>query len=114
MNAAARFLKQHSLSRGWAFSLLLSRAQVSTLTVLFGVLVSALSVIYVTNVTRGVNSNLQIAIAEQDQIQMQWNQLLLEKSTWTVPARVQQIAEESDGMHVPDAKSIIVVNPHVE
>ncbi|MDR3492042.1 MAG: cell division protein FtsL [Gammaproteobacteria bacterium] len=111
MNAAARLLNQSTLSRGWAISLFFTRAQFTTIVMILALLTSALSVIYITNVSRGLNSSLEQAQAEQNHLHVQWAQLLLEKSTWMMPARVQQIAESKYKMVLPDAKSVIVIHP---
>ncbi len=109
MNAAARLLNQNSLSRGWAVSLLWTRTQITTMILTLAILTSALSIVYVTNNSRSLNASLQQAMVERDHIHIQWTQLLLEKSTWMMPARVQQIAEENFGMVSPDEKSIVVL-----
>jgi cell division protein FtsL len=109
MNAAARMFNQGVLSRGWAASFLLERAQLSTVILVLVILASALSTVYVTNQARGVNANLQQTLTERDEMHVQWGQLLLEKSTWMMQARVQQIAENKLGMVFPAGKSVIVV-----
>lgn len=110
MNAAARFLSQSSVSRTWVISVLMAKAQLSTLTLLVAVLMSALSIVYVTNNTRSLNANLQQMQAERDHLHVQWGQLLLEKSTWIMQARIQQIASNKLGMVVPNSKSVVIVN----
>ncbi len=110
MNAAARLLNQGTLSRGWAFSLFFTRAQLTSVIMILALLTSALGMVYVTNVTRGLNSGFEQALEDQNQLHVQWAQLLLEKSTWMMPARVQQIAERQYQMVLPEAKSIVVIN----
>lgn len=110
MNAAARMFNQGVLSRGWAFSFLLARAQVSILILAVAVLASALGVVYVTNMTRSMTAGLQQSIVERDQMHIQWDQLLLEKSTWMTQAHVQKIAENNLGMAFPDSKSVVIIN----
>jgi cell division protein FtsL len=110
MNAAARLFNQGVLSRGWAVSVFFSKAQVSTIVLIIGVLASALSIVYVTNNTRTLNAGLQQTYYERDQIHNQWGKLLLERSTWMMQARVEQIAEDKLGMFMPDSKSIVVIN----
>lgn len=110
MNAAARFLSQSTVSRTWVFSVLLSKTQYTTLLLTLAVLVSSLSIIYVTNTTRMLNATIQQTLAERDQMHIQWGQLLLEKSTWMMQARIQQVASEKLGMVVPNSKSVIIIN----
>jgi cell division protein FtsL len=110
MNSAARFLSQSSASRTWVFSILLSKAQLSLITLTMGVLVSALSVVYVTNCSRDLNANLQQTLAERNHIHVQWGQLLLEKGTLMMQARIQQVASNKLGMVIPNSKSVVIVN----
>lgn len=109
MNAAARLLNQGVLSRGWVISLFLNRAQLPLFIAALAVLVSALSVVYITNTTRSLHASLQQTLTERDRLHVQLGQLLLEKSTWIMQARVQNVAEKHFGMVVPDSKSVVVV-----
>jgi cell division protein FtsL len=110
MNAAARLLGQGSLSRGWVISVILAKTQFSLVTLITAVLVSALSIVYVTNVSSNLNANVQQTFAERNHLHVQWAQLLLEKSTRVTPARVQRVAESQMDMVVPDSKSVVIVN----
>ncbi len=110
MNAAARLLNQGVLSRGWVISIFFNRSQMPLAVLVFGVLVSALSVIYITNMARSLNANIEQTLLERQQLHVQWGQLLLEKSTWIMQARIQNIAEGKLGMVVPNNKSVVVVN----
>ena len=110
MNAAARLLSKGSLSRSWVISVILARTQYASLLMMAAVLVSALSIVYVTNMTRSMNANIQQILAERNRLHIEWGQLLLEKGTWITPARVQHVAEEQMGMVLPDSKSVVIVN----
>jgi cell division protein FtsL len=110
MNAAARMFNQGVLSRGWAVAVFVSRAQLSTVLLIIAVLTSALSIVYVTNTSRSLNAGLQQTLADRDRIHIQWGRLLLEKSTWMVQARVQQIAEDQLQMVLPNSKSVVIIN----
>ncbi len=109
MNAAARFLNEGVLSRGWVISIFLNRSQVPLVAMVFAVLISALGVIYVTNTARCLNANIQQAQNERQALHVQWGQLLLEKSTWIMQARIQNIAEGELGMSIPTNKSVVVI-----
>lgn len=109
MNAAARLLTQSHVSRTWVISVLLSNLHFNRIVLILGVLISALSTIYVTNNTRSLHANLQQTMLERERLHIEWGQLLLEKSTWTVQSRVQNIAEEKLNMMVPDNKSIVII-----
>lgn len=110
MNSAARLVSQSTLSKAWVFSVLLSRKQFVLFGLISAVLISALSIVYVTNTTRSFNAALQQILTERDRLHIQWGQLLLEKSTWIMQARVQQIAEDKLGMVIPNNKSVVIVN----
>jgi len=109
MNAAARLFNQGELSRGWVVSIFFTRFQYSIGVMILFIVVSALSLIYVTNCTRSLNANLHQLSLEQDHLQITRGQLLLEKSSLTMQARIQTLAERQLNMVVPDGKSVIVV-----
>jgi cell division protein FtsL len=109
MNAAARLLNQGVLSRGWVVSVFLARVDIAVFVLISAVLISALSLVYVTNTARSLNANIEQLSAEHDQLHIQRGQLLLEKSTLTMQARVQDVAEDRLNMVMPDGKAVIVV-----
>lgn len=110
MNAAARLVIQKTNIRQLALSMIVTQSQVLMTSLVIGVVLSALSLIYVTNTTRTLNASIQQSIYEQNKLQVQWGQLLLEKSTLTIQTRVQHVAEQELGMLVPDHKSVMIVN----
>lgn len=110
MNTAARLVNQGVLSRSWVISVLLKRSQLPLLAMVISVLLSALSVIYMTNTTRSLNATIQQTLAERERLHVQWGQLLLEKSTWIMQARIQNLAEGKFNMQIPDSKSVVVIN----
>ncbi len=110
MNAAARLLNQGVLSRGWVVSVLLARFDMSLFVLIAAVLISALSLVYMTNLTRSLNASLEQSYAEHDQLHIQRGQLLLEKSTLTMQARVQDVAEGRLNMVVPEGKAVVIVD----
>ncbi len=105
MNAAARLLNQGVLSRGWVVSLLFNRSQIFSFILAIAALLSALSIIYVTNLSRSLNAEMEKMLAQQQQMHLQWGQLLLEKSTWVMQARVQNVAADKLDMTIPDRKT---------
>lgn len=110
MNAAARLLSQQgSVARSWVVSVILSTVQFSLLTMVTAVLVSALSIVYVTNTSRNLTAGIQQTLVERNQLHIQWSQLLLEKSSWVTSARVQHVAESNLDMVTPDRKSLVIV-----
>lgn len=109
MNTAARLLSQNTVSKTWVISFLLSKAQFSLYLLITSVLISALSIVYVTNTTRSLNANLQQTLTEREHLHIQWGQLLLEKSTWITQARIQKIASDKLDMMIPNSKSVVIV-----
>ena len=73
-------------------------------------LISAMSIIYVTHVTREYHAAYQHNIALQEQLHVERGQLLLERGAWMMQARVEQIAEEKLGMIVPTGKSSVIIH----
>ncbi len=110
MNAAARLLNQGALSRGWVVSVFLTRFDLSLFALISAVLISALSLVYVTNSVRGLNAAIEQSYTDRDQLRIQQGQLLLEKSTLTMQARIQDVAEDHLNMVVPDGKAVVVVD----
>lgn len=109
MNAAARLVHQNVISRHLLMTHFLTRQQVTLMLLTLSVLLSALSIIYVTHVNRVLHAGYQHNLTEQDRLHVERGQLLLERSTWMMQARIQQIAENKLNMFVPDHKSVVVI-----
>lgn len=110
MNAAARLLNQGELSRGWVMTVFLSRFHFVFCFLIMLTLLSALSLVYVTNNVRTLNAQVQQSLDEKDRVLLQWNQLLLEKSSMLMQSRVENVAEERLSMVFPDSKMVVMVN----
>lgn len=110
MNAAARLVHQNGWSRHLVLTHLLTRQQIFIVLLTLSVLASALSVVYVTHLNRILHAAYQHNLVEQDHLFMQRGQLLLERSTWMMQARIQQIAEKQLNMIVPDHKSVVIIH----
>jgi cell division protein FtsL len=72
---------------------------------------SALGVVYSVHSSRQLVTELQQLRHEQEQLQVQWGQLLLEKSTLGSYARVEVTARDRLGMYLPPVNEIVVVAP---
>lgn len=72
---------------------------------------SAVSVVYSVQVSRQLVNELQSLQRESERMQVQWGQLLLEKSTWGSYARVEQTARGQLDMYLPSVQEIVVVAP---
>lgn len=110
MNTTTRIVNQSALSRDWIVSIVLSKQPLLMILLTTAVLMSSLSVVYLSFSVRNLHANIQQTIAERRQLHVEWQQLLLEKSTWVMQARVQKTAESDLGMMIPDNKSVVIVN----
>lgn len=98
----SRLQLQPSLTRAGSLSLILTKSHLLLGSLSLAVLLSGLSIIYVSNAIRNCHANMQQMIAEHSHLHTQRNRLLLEKSTWVAPQNVQRIAEKRLGMLTPD------------
>lgn len=109
MNAAARLVHQGVFTKYLVQQRLMTKRPFAAFCLALFLVLSALSVIYVTHLTRELQATLQHRIHEQERLQVQRGQLLLERGTWMMQARIQQIAEKKLGMIIPDHKSVVVI-----
>lgn len=79
------------------------------LTLLSLVLVSGLSVVYLTHRDRVLFNELQVLRDQANELDVQWGQLLIEQSTLGVGGRVEQRATEQLEMRVPEIEKIVMV-----
>lgn len=70
---------------------------------------SGLGVVYAKHEARKAFTALQGLSAERDQLDIEWDRLLLEQSTWATHARIEQISRERLKMRVPDPAQIVIV-----
>lgn len=110
MNAAARTLTESNI-----FSSELKKISISVRVfwlsfLLFSLLSSAIASVYVTNLQRQYVSELEILHKQTDRLTIEYNQLLLEQSTWLTPARVEKIAAQEFSMKFPRKEQIILLS----
>lgn len=110
MNAAARLVHQGILSRHLVLTSLLTRSQIAVMTLTAAILLSAISIIYVTHTTRELYACYQHNLTEQNHLHITHGQLLLERSTWMVQSRLQHIAEQKLGMILPNHNTMKVIH----
>ncbi|PVZ71878.1 cell division protein FtsL [Pelagibaculum spongiae] len=72
---------------------------------------SAVAVVNVTHLNRQTFARWQKLQVEKQQLEVRWQQLLLEESTWATHSRVAQVAQKKLGMELPKAADVIVVRP---
>ncbi len=112
MNSAARFYAEGvsgSVSRSQVLVRLLSQVSSMLVVTLAAVMVSALSLVYVTYQSRSLDMALQADAIQRNHMHVQWEQLLLEKGTWSTQARVQTLAENKLGMVMPAGHGLVVL-----
>ncbi|MGQ3890418.1 cell division protein FtsL [Legionella sp. CNM-4043-24] len=109
MNAAAKAIHQGNLFDGHLLDIRLSKQLCLTLLLLLLVLCTGLVVVYTTNEHRSSFSQLQLLEQQEQQLEMQWGQLLLERSSLATPARVEQLAVQKLQMQLPEDKQTFVL-----
>lgn len=109
MNAAAKVINQSNFFNGHLADLRLSKGLCFYLILLCSVLLSAIAVVYITNLHRVTFSQLQSEEQKAHQLQLQWGQLLLEQASLATPARVQELATEKLHMVLPTNKQTFII-----
>lgn len=87
----------------------LTRAVVALL--IAALFLSALAVIDARHENRVLFAQLQQLRQQRDQLNVEWGQLLLEQSTWSTHARIEQLATQQLDMQMPSHAHIVVVQP---
>ncbi len=110
MNAAARDIHQSNLFHGQLAGIRLSFSSALQLGLLLAVLLSALCVVYVTNLHRVTLNQLELSVQNNHQLQLQWGQLLLEQASLATPSRVEHLATDKLNMVLPASKKILILH----
>lgn len=88
------------------------KARFSLLTVLaLCVLVSALAAVYAKHRSRQLFIELETLKSQRDDLNIEWNRLMLEQATWATPTRIEMIARDRLQMLVPPAQQVVTVKP---
>lgn len=69
-------------------------------------LVSAHLLIQVTHQSRNQHVRLQTLEGERDALQVEWGRLLLEESALVSPVRLEQLARQKLGLHLPEGNDL--------
>lgn len=72
--------------------------------------ISSLAVVFTRHQHRVAFIDLQQAQQYRDQLNIEWEQLLLEQSTWSFQSLVEKNARERLGMKYPSSEQIVVVS----
>jgi len=73
------------------------------------VLLSAIGVVYSSHMSRQLFSEQAVLLERNDQLQLEWAQLLLEQSAWSSPNRIESVASEKLGMVMPETEQIELI-----
>ena len=109
MNAAARSLSSGTWFRGNVKQIAMTKEGFLAMILLVAVLASALIVVYLKNEQRAYFSQYQMAKQEVAQLDLEWNQLMLEQSAMSAPVRVQNIAHDKLHLSMPKPEKVILV-----
>ena len=72
---------------------------------------SAIAAVDARHQARQLFIELQALNMARDELNVEWRQLQIERSTWAAHARVEQLARDKLSMRVPDPARIEVVTP---
>ena len=89
----------------------LLRSYGAALLLLLLVILSGLSVGYVSYENRLLNNRIQQELENRNSAQVEWGKLLLEHSTLTSPGKIERVAREKLDMDVPKSSQIEMVLP---
>lgn len=73
------------------------------------VVLSAIGVVYSSHLSRQLFTEQAILLEKNDQMQLEWAQLLLEQSAWSSPGRIEIVAGDELGMTVPKTKDMQLI-----
>jgi len=90
-------------------NLSLSRAVVALLGL--AVFLSAIALIDARHQNRVLFEQLEQLHQQRDQLNIDWGRLLLEQSTWSTHAYIEQSATQKLDMGIPADPQVLVVNP---
>ncbi|MEM7304304.1 MAG: cell division protein FtsL [Pseudomonadota bacterium] len=74
-----------------------------------GVVLSACGLVYSKHLERRYFMELQALEEQSLQLQTEWERLLLEESTWSNQARIEQIASNELNMHLLEYSDVVML-----
>lgn len=80
-----------------------------TTLLILAVLFSGLLVIYIADLNRRLLIEIEASRTNQNQIHLEWGKFLLEQTTWSSQARIQNIALEELGMQTPQNNQVVML-----
>lgn len=109
MNAAAKVIHQSNVFTGHWFAMRLSSMQRILFSSMTAVLMSAIAIVYVTNEYRIALSEMENMEKQAHELRLTWGQLLLEQASLLTPSRVEALASQKLGMHIPAEQAVLVL-----
>lgn len=109
MNAAAKNINQSNFFHGQLADIRMSKSLCLQIMLLLAVLISALAVVYTTNLYRMTLSQLELAVQQSHEAELQRGQLVLEEASLATPSRVEQFATDKLHMILPVDKQTMVL-----
>jgi cell division protein FtsL len=88
-----------------------SRQSLLFVALLAAVLLSAFAVVYEKHESRKLFVELQALQKTQDRMDVDWDRLQLEQSTWATHGRIENIARTKLNMHIPAPNEIVIIRP---
>lgn len=82
---------------------------VMTLMLALIMVLSAVGVVQSSHLSRQLFTEQSILLDRNDQLQLEWAQLLLEQSAWSSPNRLESIASKKLDMRMPEAEDIQLI-----
>lgn len=77
---------------------------------LFATVFSAIGVTWAEFTSRHYFQRLQTLRAEHEALDTTWKKLVIERSTWATPDRVERVALDELGMTTPPAEQIVILH----
>ena len=72
---------------------------------------SAVAVSYAAHNSRKYLNELFETTQMRDKAQAEWGRFILEQSTWTAHSRIESLAVEQLGMHIPEPAAVRMMSP---
>lgn len=85
------------------------RELVLSLGLVLVMVLTALGVVYSSHISRELFAEQALLQERNDQLQLEWAQLLLEQSAFTSPGQIESVASQELEMVLPDVRSIELV-----
>lgn len=82
-----------------------------TILLALAIVASAVAAVDARHKARQRFIELQALSRDRDELNIEWSQLQIERSTWAAHARVEQLAREKLSMRVPARADIEVIRP---